>query len=119
MVCPYPRKYNPHPSRFVPRVREESLDWEVFHTIATAGIMPIEEVADRCEITHEEAMGSVERLSCALLVKVEAGSVQALSFQESLLRCQARYDPAFALIFEGGLVRVRNPGQESGAETRE
>jgi len=91
-------------------VQDEDIDWSIYHALldGKAGTMQ-----DLAGMGYDPRLieESVRRLERYYLVERSGDSVRILSFQESLLLCQAKYDEGCPYIIEKGVIRAR-PGQE-------
>lgn len=67
----------------------------------------MEELAAVTGLSGEATERSVRSLEKNLLVERREGTVRALSFQESVLRCQLRYTMDSPVYIEDGVIRVR------------
>ena len=94
------------PSLRLVRVRDEDLDWEIYHTL----------LYGRARTTRDlEAAGfdpamvdeSLSRLEGALLIERRGDAVRPLTFQEAILRCRLKNEKESPLVFKDGVVRVR------------
>lgn len=88
-------------------MKEESVDWVVYHFIGANGPISIEELSVAADLSGEETERSVRRLEENMLVERRDGQVRVLSFQESLLRCQLRYMDHSLVYIENGIIKVR------------
>jgi len=96
-------------------MKEEDLDWEVYHLIAADPTRDAGSLAAYLHCSPDDIRGSFGRLERALLIeREEGGRVHVLSVQEILLRCQARYSRDFPFVIEGGVIKAkddREPGK--------
>jgi len=96
--------------REVPRsfMKEEEVDWAVYHHIAGHASVTVVELAEWTGFLPEEVESSLGRLLQALLVaRGEDGTVHALSLQESLLLCEARYATDCPFTIVDGVIKLR------------
>jgi len=85
------------------------MDWEVYHLVVANPGGDIASFSSRIGCTSEEVRAALHRLKSALLVEeMEGGHFRALSVQEMLIRCQARYDRNFPLSIEDGIIRLKD-----------
>jgi len=89
-------------------MREEDLDWEVYHLLAADPTRDAGFLAAHLHCSRDEIRASLQRLERALLIEQdECGRISVLSIQESLIRCQARYCRDLPFVIEGGVIRVK------------
>jgi hypothetical protein len=88
-------------------VRQEDLDWIVYHQIPTETSIAVEDLAANTGLGGNAVAASLERLERALLVQRSGETVRLLSFQESLLRCQCRYARDLPFVIEDGVVKAK------------
>jgi hypothetical protein len=88
-------------------VRDEEIDWEVYHALAEGKAGTLQGLA--C-LGYETRLieESVRRLEKNYLVERTGDSVRVLSFQESLLLCQAKNDGSCPFVVENGIVRAKS-----------
>lgn len=55
----------------------------------------------------EEIASSLRRLEAACLIEHDGEGFRVPSIQETLLRCQARYDRDSPFVIEGGIIRLK------------
>ena len=88
------------------RVQDEEIDWSVYHALldGKAGTMQ-----DLAGMGYDPRLieESVRRLERYYLVERAGDSVRVLSFQESLLLCQAKNDETCPFVVENGVIRTR------------
>ena len=91
-------------------MRDEDIDWSVYHALLDGKACTLQDLASTGYEPHliEE---SVCRLETCHLVERAGDSVRLLTFQESLLLCQAKNDETCPFIVENGIIRPRS-GQE-------
>ncbi len=88
-------------------MKEEDLDWRVYHFLVHDPCQSLEALAAQAECSSTEVSQSLVRLEESGLIEEGSGGCRILSVQEMLLRCQARYDQSSPFIFEGGVIRVK------------
>lgn len=90
------------------RVREEDLDWKLYHILAADPSKGEEELAAIACVSSDTIRSSLERLVAAyLLERVETG-YRVLTIQEMLLRCQAKYDKSCPFFLENGVLKMKS-----------
>jgi len=89
-------------------VREEDLDWTVYHRIPETGGITVEDLVAATGFEPGAVTASLERLERNLLVRQAEGTVRLLSIQESLIECQCRHTAKdLPFIIENGVVRAK------------
>lgn len=96
----------------VPAMKQEDLDWVVYHHLSESVYLTPEEITAETGIPVPEIEASLVRLEQSLLVARKGRGCRLLAFQESLLACQCRHDPAGPLVIEDGVVRVKTGRKE-------
>jgi hypothetical protein len=88
-------------------VRDDDLDWEIYHAITDGGART---VGDLEAAGYDPSLVEVSlcRLERAFLVERKGDSVRVLSFQESLLLCQARHEEGCPFVIENGIIKARS-----------
>jgi hypothetical protein len=87
-------------------VRDEDLDWEIYHALldgkarttgdlVAAGYDPL------------QIEGSLARLENSCLIERQGDAVRILSVQESILLCQVKNAKESPLCFENGVIRLK------------
>jgi hypothetical protein len=92
-------------------VKEEDLDWRVYHLLVHDPCQSPETLAATVGCTSAQVTQSLCRLENSGLIEEGCGGCRVLSFPEMLLRCQAKYDQSSPIIFEGGVIRIKK-GQD-------
>jgi hypothetical protein len=94
------------PPRWV-RVRDEDLDWEIYHALVDETVRTIADLAAAgYDPAHVEA--SLGRLEKSHLIERRGDAVRPLSFKEAILLCQAKNDESCPFVVENGVIRPRN-----------
>ncbi|MGC9434796.1 MAG: MarR family transcriptional regulator [Methanomicrobiales archaeon] len=93
-------------------MKEEEIDWIVYHQIDQIGPAPDERIADVCGFSLPQVAASLERLEKNFLVSAGPEGWRVLSIQESMVRCQFAYADGFPLTIENGVIRAREPSDE-------
>jgi hypothetical protein len=92
-------------------VKEEDLDWLVYHLLLDGKPHDQDSLAARAGCPCEKLVASLDRLESSLLVVREEHGYRARAIQEVILVCQSRYDQSAPFIIEGGIIRERKgPG---------
>ncbi|HDR73939.1 MAG TPA: MarR family transcriptional regulator [Methanoculleus sp.] len=92
-------------------MREEDLDWDVYHIIAMNGHITVDELVAISNQPETVIADSVVRLERRFLIARTGAGVRVLSVQESIARCQLQYCMDDRLVMENGVIKVR-PGSE-------
>ena len=93
-------------------MKEEDLDWVVYHRLSQTVYSTPEEIAAETGLAVPEIENSLRRLEKSLLVGRQGTGCRLLSFQESLFACQLRYDKSVPLFVESGVVKVKKNREE-------
>jgi hypothetical protein len=88
-------------------VKDEHIDWLIYHLIEPTGSITAEELIKKSGLDPAKVMESILRLENNLLVEQCKGSIRQLSFGESLIRCQVRYDPSLPYTIENGIIKEK------------
>lgn len=89
-------------------MREEDLDWEVYHLIVADPARDAGSLAVHLGCSPAEIQASIQRLERASLIEQgDGGSFRVLSVQEMLIRCQARYCRDIPFVIEGGVIKLK------------
>jgi hypothetical protein len=89
-------------------VREEDLDWAVYHLIPETGGITVEDLVAATDFEPGAVTASLERLERYLLVRQAGETVRLLSIQESLIECQCRHTrDDLPFVIENGVVRAK------------
>jgi hypothetical protein len=91
-------------------VRDEDLDWEIYHALLEGRIRTAAELS-ACGYDPGLVEASLCRLEGALLIERKGDEVRPLSFQESILFCQLKNGKDSPLCLENGVIRVKT-GEE-------
>jgi hypothetical protein len=100
------KTYNPGPAECV-KVKEEDLDWWIYHILAHKSDQDIGALTGTTGCSVDEVAASLARLENILLVEQCGGTYRIRSIQEMLLSCQAMYDDNSSIIIENGIIRER------------
>ena len=88
-------------------MREEDLDWLVYHLLLDGTLQDCDRLAARAGCPGEELADSLARLESLFLIVREGTWYRVLSVQEVMLSSQARHDPSAPFVVEGGVIRER------------
>jgi hypothetical protein len=88
-------------------VREEDLDWAVYHGIPQTGSITVGDLAAATGFEPGAVMASLERLERYLLIRRSGEAVRLLSVQESLIECQCRYTDDMPFFIENGVIKAK------------
>jgi len=88
-------------------VKEEEIDWLIYHQIAGCNTITIDELARKNSLPEDIVGASVGRLQRHLLIESRAGAMHALSVNESLIRCQIKYDTSLPYSIENGVIKEK------------
>jgi len=88
-------------------VKDEEIDWLVYHQITMSDSVTTSELARKNSLPENTITASLERLRRNLLIEFRDGSVHALSVNESLIRCQIKYDTALPYTLENGVIKEK------------
>ncbi|WAC04034.1 MAG: MarR family transcriptional regulator [Methanoregula sp.] len=88
-------------------MKDEHIDWLIYHLIEPMGPVTVEELAKKSGLDPATVEKSILRLENDLLVEQYKGRIRLLSFGESLIRCQVRYDPALPYTIENGVIKEK------------
>jgi len=91
-------------------VRDEDLDWEIYHALLDGKVRTARDLA-AAGFDPALAEASLCRLERALLIERSGDAVRPLSFQEAILLCQLKNGKDSPLCFENGVIRVKT-GEE-------
>jgi hypothetical protein len=88
-------------------VKEEDVDWLVYHQLPEGAPMNAGDLATRCGLGKLELEASLERLERSCLVERTGSSVRVLSFGEALIRNQIKYEEDLPFTIENGVIRAK------------
>jgi len=92
-------------------VREEELDWVVYHRIGDDAVSTVASIAQALGCSECEIDASCRRLEKNLLIERAGEGYRRLSFVESLASCQMRYCSDMPVYMENGVIKVK-PGYD-------
>lgn len=87
-------------------MREEELDWVVYHRIPECGGITTEDLVAATGFEPDAVAASLDRLERYLLVRRYGDAVRLLSIQESLIECQCRHAEDLPFVIENGIIRA-------------
>lgn len=88
-------------------MKDEHIDWLIYHLIEPTGSVALEDLTERSGLDPATVKESVLRLEKSMLIEQLKGKVRLLSFGESLIRCQVRYDPSLPYTIENGVIKEK------------
>ena len=88
-------------------MKDEHIDWLIYHLIEPTGPVTLDDLAHKSGLDLATVTMSILRLEKNLLVEESEGRVRMLSFGESLIQCQVRYDPDLPYTIEHGVIREK------------
>ena len=83
------------------------IDWRVYHLIVAGHGLSADWLAAKSGLDRQIVEASVKRLEHNLLVQQKGGRIEALSINESLIRCQIRYDTLLPFTIENGVIKEK------------
>jgi hypothetical protein len=88
-------------------VKEEDLDWLVYHRLPEGTTVTAEVLAEKCGLALSEVETSLARLEQTCLVERNGSTIRLLSFGEALIRNQVRYEPGLPFTIENGVIKEK------------
>ncbi len=88
-------------------MKEEDLDWLVYHVLLESPDLDPEALAARTGLSGDDVAASLSRLESALLVIRCGRSFRAASIPEMMLVCQCKYDRLAPFFVENGIIREK------------
>ena len=89
------------------QVKQEDVDWQVYHLIPPAAPTTAERLAETCGLELRLIEESLARLERYCLVERNAGEVRILTYGESLIRNQMIYEKDLPFTLENGVIKAR------------
>ena len=88
-------------------MKEEDIDWIIYHLIAQKETTTVEELIIASEMDADTVHASLARLEHSLLVDHSGASVRAVTIGEAILKCQIKnsLDPRFEIV--DGIIKAR------------
>jgi predicted transcriptional regulator len=87
-------------------MRNEDVDWALFHMIPENGTRTIAELAEQSGFSEDEIMASLARLQKACLIHVKDEVVCALSITDMFMMNEMQHASSDIYI-ENGIIKVR------------
>lgn len=92
-------------------MKDADIDWKVYHLIVGGHGISMDWLVEKSGFDGDTVEASVKRLEHYLLIQRKGGTIEALSVNESLLRCQIRHDTLLPFTIEDGVIREKKrPG---------
>lgn len=88
-------------------MKEADIDWQVYHLITAGHGVSMDWLAEKSGLRKDLVEASVGRLEHYLLVQRKGGKIEALSVNESLIRCQIRHDTLLPFTIEDGVIKEK------------
>ena len=88
-------------------MKEEDLDWLVYHQLPDGAPVTMDTLAIRCGLGLPEVEASLIRLERSCLVERTGSSVRMLTFGEVLIKNQVKYEEDLPFTIENGLIREK------------
>jgi len=89
-------------------VRDEDIDWQIYHRIALGEAGTIPELISITELDEEVIRASVQRLVGYLLIRQEGELLHPMGLEEMLLSCRIRYTKDLPVTIENGVIKIRS-----------
>ena len=88
-------------------MKDEEIDWLIYHQINSAEGSEVRKLAEANDLPENIVEASLERLERNLLVERREGRAYLLSINESLIRCQIKFDPALPYTLDNGVIKAK------------
>ncbi len=88
-------------------MKEEDVDWLVYHQLEAGVPVDPAALAARCGLGLAEVQASLTRLERSCLVGRSGSFVRMLSFGEALIRNQCKYEEDLPYTIENGVIREK------------
>lgn len=88
-------------------MKEEDVDWLVYHQLPEGAPVTLEALAAKCGLGIPEVEASVIRLERSCLVGLTGRSVQIFSVGEALFCNQCKYADDLPFIIENGVIKEK------------
>jgi hypothetical protein len=88
-------------------VKDEDIDWMIYHIIVREPAVTLENLALISGLDAKGVESSLARLGQALLIERTEDTVRVLSFGESLIKTQAKYSDDCPFVIENGVVKEK------------
>lgn len=93
-------------------MRNEELDWKIYHVIAQNPVK-LPELIRIMEEPDDLIIESVNRLLASHLIVRQGEHLRVTSIQELLIHCQLKYSKDSPIYLDGGVIKVRpNPKED-------
>jgi len=88
-------------------VKEEDVDWLVYHQLPDGAPVTIDTLATRCGLGLPDVEASLIRLERSCLVERTEISVRMLTLGEALIKNQVKYEEDLPFTIENGVIREK------------
>ena len=88
-------------------MKDEEIDWLIYHQVNSDDGSDIAELAKANNLPENVVEASLIRLERNLLIERRNRKVYHLSINESLIRCQMKYDQTLPYIIENGIIKTK------------
>ena len=88
-------------------MKEEDADWLIYHLIVNEPAIPEKRLVVLSCLDPVTTNASLERLERYLLIERDGDKLRALTFGESLIRCQVKYSDDLPYTIENGVIREK------------
>ncbi|MDD3407537.1 MAG: hypothetical protein PHP13_05580 [Methanomicrobium sp.] len=92
-------------------MREEDLDWKIYHIIAANNECPVSYLLEACGADEESVASSLKRLEKSCLIKNESSCAKILSLQETIMKISLKSelsDSKGPVVLKDGVIKA-NP----------
>jgi hypothetical protein len=89
------------------QVKEEEIDWLIYHQINSEEGSGIPELAKENNLPENVVEAALRRLEGNLLIEIRMKRAYLLSINESLIRCQTKYDQTLPYTIENGVIKAK------------
>lgn len=88
-------------------MKDEDIDWLIYHLLVQAKTTTPEDLAARSGLDYSTVVTSLQRLEKNLLIEQVNGSARVISISESLIRCKVKYDANLPFTIENGVIKPK------------
>ncbi|MGD1003882.1 MAG: hypothetical protein ABR887_00485 [Methanoregulaceae archaeon] len=88
-------------------MKEEDIDWFIYHLIVQKDSTTLEDLTVQSQLDSSTVLTSLIRLEKKNLIDFNEGKIRVLSIGDSLIKCQAVYDPNLQYIVENGIIKTK------------
>jgi uncharacterized Zn finger protein len=88
-------------------VKEEDADWLIYHLIVNEPAITVERLVVLSGLDPFTMNASLDRRERYLLIERDGDKLRALTFGESLIRCQVKYSDDLPYTIENGVIREK------------